>query len=259
MAKVEKHTIGAPCWFDLMTSDAPRARAFYADLYGWTYRDGGPEAGGYAMCLLGDREAAGMGPLPPNAEFPPCWTIYFATEDADDSCERAKKAGGNVVMPTMDVLDAGRMAVCIDSTGAPFGLWQPRRHVGARVVNEPGAMAWCEVYTRDADAAAKFYTEVFGLEARKLDSPGMTYVTLHKDDAACAGVMQMNDGGKWANVPAHWAPYFAVANADRTAAQLGVAGGSMIEPPFDTPYGRMAVFADPQGIVSMFVQLPPES
>ena len=34
---------GTPTWFDLMTPDADKARAFYAALFGWQYVVSGPE------------------------------------------------------------------------------------------------------------------------------------------------------------------------------------------------------------------------
>ena len=48
-------------------------------------------------------------------------------------------------------------------------------------------------------------------------------------------------------VPAHWAVYFAVADTDaavKTAIELG---GSVVIPAEDTPYGRIALVADPTG------------
>lgn len=62
----------------------------------------------------------------------------------------------------MDVLDAGRMAFLVDPTGGFIGLWQAGRHHGAELVNEPGALVWNELRTRDVEAAAAFYGEVLG-------------------------------------------------------------------------------------------------
>ena len=38
---------GAPIWLELYTSDTAGAQTFYADLFGWTVEDAGPEFGGY--------------------------------------------------------------------------------------------------------------------------------------------------------------------------------------------------------------------
>ena len=96
---------------------------------------------------------------------PPAWTTYVSVEDADESIAKVKAAGGTVFVEPMDVLDVGRMAVFADPTGAAAAVWQPRRHIGAGLVNEPGALAWNELTTRDTAAAKAFYGEVFGWEA----------------------------------------------------------------------------------------------
>jgi len=67
-----------------------------------------------------------------------------------------------VFIAPMDVLDAGRMAFLVDPTGGFIGLWQAGRHHGAELVNEPGALVWNELRTRDVEAAAAFYGEVLG-------------------------------------------------------------------------------------------------
>ena len=41
--------------------------------------------------------------------------------------------------------------------------------------------------------------------------------------------------------------YFAVAGTDEAAKRATELGGSVGAPPFDTPYGRIAVLADPSG------------
>ena len=64
----------------------------------------------------------------------------------------------------MDVFDSGRMAFIVDPTGAQLGLWQPKNHIGAGIVNTVGAMCWNELLTRDAQTAKAFYSAIFGWE-----------------------------------------------------------------------------------------------
>jgi predicted enzyme related to lactoylglutathione lyase len=123
------------------------------------------------MAQLGSRNVAGMAKLRGESPFPPMWSVYLAADDADEIARRVGEAGGHVVMPPMDVMEEGRMAYFADPTGAHFGVWQARRHKGAQVVEEPGAMAWHEVYTRDATRARAFYRNVFGLEEQRMQAP----------------------------------------------------------------------------------------
>jgi uncharacterized protein len=257
MTTVDKHAPGTPGWFDLMTSDAAAARSFYGGLFGWTFDVKGPEFGHYAMCKLGDRNAAGLGGKPPGAPVPTAWSVYFITDDIDRACNRIRESGGNVTMPPMTIGEEGRMAMAADATGAVFGMWQPIDHRGAQAIEEPGAMAWCEVNTRDAGKAGAFYQAVFGLEPRKLDAPGMTYFSLHRggEDKASGGVLQMDQN--WPeSVPPHWMAYFQVASTDQSCARVGELGGKVCVPAFDSPYGRIAVIEDPQGATFSIVQPP---
>jgi hypothetical protein len=180
--------------------------------------------------------------------MPTVWSVYFATTDADADVARVREHGGNVMMGPMDVMAEGRLAFCSDPTGAAFGLWQPRRHGGAQVRDEHGSMTWTEVATRDAVKARDFYSAVFGLEGRKMETDMMEYYTLHKDNQTACGVLQMT--AQWpAELPPHWMPYFAVDDVDTTAKRIAELGGKVHNGPFDSPYGRMAVVGDPYGAV----------
>lgn len=258
MATVKQHAPGSVSWVDLMTSDVEAARKFYGEVLGWSFEVGPPETGHYTMCKLQGDSVAGMGQLPPGAPYPPAWTVYFATADADASAAKIRELGGQVLMGPMDVMEEGRMLMAMDPCGAAFGLWQSRRHTGAQRVDEPGAMCWREVNVRDLPVARAFYTALFGLEARALPDPGITYETLHLGDQTVGGILRMDE--HWpAEVPAHWMTYFAVDDLDAALQRVPVAGGKVCVPPFDTPYGRIAVINDPAGaaVTIMKMAAPP--
>jgi predicted enzyme related to lactoylglutathione lyase len=253
MTKIEKHAPGTVSWFDLMTPDPEAARKFYASLFGWTYDIGGPESGGYAMCKSGDLNAAGIGKRPADAPYPSVWTVYFSVDDADATAAAIKSAGGTMMMPPMDVMDVGRMAIAIDPTGAAFGLWQPKKHIGASVRDQHGAMGWQECLTRDPDKARDFYARVFKLEPVKME--GMDYWTLNRGKDMHAGIWKM-DASMPAQVPPHWQPYFVVDDTDAAVAKVSSGGGKVMKPAFDTPYGRMAVVTDPFGATFSVIKPP---
>jgi uncharacterized protein len=250
---------GTVAWVDMQTPDLDKARRFYGDLLGWSYVGGDdPNTAFYATAQVRGRNVAGLAKLPSEGQFPPAWTVYLATNDADDTARKAKDAGATVMMPPMDVMDHGRMAILADPTGAVFGLWQPKSHRGAQVVDEPGAMTWHEIYTRDVTKAREFYARVFGLEPKRLEMPEMEYWTLHLGAQTVAGVMQLTaDMPK--DMPSHWGTYFAVSDADAAVKRVEPLGGKVISPPFDTPYGRMGRIADPFGAVFSVIKLAPES
>ncbi len=251
MPKVTSHPTGQPIWFDLQTKDAAAARAFYAAVLGWTYEEQAPEYGGYAVAFTDGAVAAGIGQQEAGATYPSAWSVYFGVTDAAAACERIKAAGGTPMFPPMLIGQEGRMAMCTDPTGAVFGVWEPIKHTGAEAVNQPGAMVWCEVNTRDAAKASKFYADVFGLTIETMEMQGAPYHMLKNHGEPVAGVLQMTP--EWGDMPPHWMAYFGVHDAEVAKAKVEAAGGKVHHGPFDTPYGRMIVVGDPQGAAVSFI------
>lgn len=235
---------GTPSWVDIGVPDIAAAAAFYADLFGWDIPEGDPAAGGYRLAHLRGRPVAGIGPQ--QNPGPPMWTTYIATADVDASCTAVTGAGGQILVPAMDVMDQGRMAVCTDPAGAVFSLWQPLAHPGSGVVSEPGSMCWNELTTRQVDAAKAFYGTVFGWEAADQDMGDFLYTEWRLAGTGIGGMMPMA-GDMWEGVPDHWMVYFAVEDTDAAAARITELGGTVHVAPFDIPPGRMAVVADPTG------------
>lgn len=239
---------GVPCWADLGTPDVEAALARYGPALGWEFDRSGEEYGGYVMCRRGDAHAAGIGPLQPGN--PPAWTLYLAADDADAVARACEGAGGTVLAPAFDVGDAGRMAVVSDPTGAVFGLWQAKDHIGAGLVNEPGGLVWEDLRSPDPDAARAFYAAVFGYRFDEAPGAGEGYTTFALEDGVPLGGI----GPLWGAPAPHWLACFAVDDAERSAAALAADGGRLVSEPEDTPYGRLAVAADPTGAVLAVMQ-----
>jgi uncharacterized protein len=163
-----------------------------------------------------------------------------------------------VLVPPMDVLDVGRMAVFADPQGAVVSVWQAGAHPGAELVNEPGTWTWSELLTTDVEAATRFYVDVFGWTTDpKGDGPTPEYVEWQVGGRSVAGMMQKPPTMP-AEVPPHWAVYFAVADADSAAARVQELGGRVHVPPTDIEPGRFAAVADPAGAVFNVIALKPE-
>jgi predicted enzyme related to lactoylglutathione lyase len=178
--------------------------------------------------------------------MPPMWNTYLAVDDVDAAVEKVGPAGGQVMMPPMDIMDSGRMAFVMDPTGAPVGLWQANQHIGATLRMETGAVIWNELITDKPDAALAFYEAVVGMEHAPMEGPGPTYLLLKVGGTEVGGCMEP----PMPEVPNHWHVYFAVDDADATADEATAKGGKIMVEPFDIPtVGRSAVLTDPQGAV----------
>jgi uncharacterized protein len=245
--KRETAPIGAPIWIDLFTSDPDKSRAFYGELLGWTAEEPNPEFGGYFNFSKGDSLVAGGMRNDGEAGVPDMWNVYLAVENAEATVAAATAHGGGVIVPAMQLLELGSMAVVTDVGGASIGMWQPGTHTGIGVFGEPGSPAWFELHSRDYAASVQFYKDVFGWDAKTMsDTPEFRYTTLGEGDDAKAGIMD-SSGFLPEGVPAHWAVYLRVADTDAAAKTAVELGGSLIMPAEDTPYGRIAMVADPTG------------
>ncbi|MHC3467878.1 VOC family protein [Streptomyces sp. 7R007] len=241
--KLDEPVTGGPCWAELGTSDVEAAKRFYAELFGWRPEtDTRQEAGGYTVAHVGDAAVAGISPLYQESQ-PVAWNVAFTVTDADEAVRTVTAAGGTVLMGPVDVFDAGRFTVALDPGGAAFQLWQPRTFPGAGLFNAPGSLGWVELLTRAPERAVTFYTTVFGWSVRASEH----YTQWGVEGADFGGMMRMDDKFPQA-VPPHWLPYFAVADADTTAATATDAGGTVLmEPTSLADVRRIAVLRDPQG------------
>ena len=57
----------------------------------------------------------------------------------------------------------------------------------------------------------------------------------------------------------HWGLTFAVDDADATASRASELGGQVVVPPFDAPWVRMTIIADPQGATFIASKFVPEN
>ena len=251
----EDAPLGAPCWIDLMTSDTERSRAFYGELFGWTADEPNEEFGGYINFRKDGVLVAGCMARDASNPMPDTWTTYLATDDAAKTLESALADDGRVMIEPMQVGELGTMAGVLDPGGAMVGVWKPGLHKGFGVLGEPGAPSWFELHTRDYQTAVAFYRDVFGWDAQTMaDTPEFRYTVLQHGEAQLAGIMDASvfppDG-----VPAHWAVYFGVTDTDVAVAATLALGGTIVRPPQDTPYGRLAIATDPTGAEFSLISL----
>lgn len=252
MPEVKKHEPGSFSWPELGTSDEKGAKQFYTSLFGWSFVDSpaGPDMI-YTRLQKRGKDVGALYKMGPQQKgIPPHWTTYVTVVSADDTAKKVKELGGKVLMEPFDVMEYGRMAVVQDPQGAAFALWQPKKHIGVEVINEPNMMCWNELDTTDTEAARRFYTGLFGWGAKA----GGDYTEFQREGTSIGGMMRIPK--EWGPMPPNWMVYFAVEDCDKTVARARELGGSAIVPPADIPnVGRFAVLRDPQGAVFAIVRL----
>jgi uncharacterized protein len=282
MPERDRYIPGVPCWVDTSQPDPEAAVAFYGGVFGWEFEDAMPPGsdGKYYIARLRGGDVAAVGSIPAGAPQMASWNTYVWVDSADETASKVVEAGGKVLMEPFEVMEHGRMAVVADPEGAAFCVWQARQHRGAQIVNEPGSMNFHGLNTRDAAGAKRFYGSVFGWQTLGAEG-GFEMWTLpgygeHLEEGDPEMRKRIADVGAppgfedvvaslnpipedQADVPAHWGVTFAVDDADAVAAKAQELGGTVIVAPFDAPWVRMTVIADPQGATFIASKFVPEN
>ena len=273
---------GVPCWIDTSQPDPEAAVEFYRQLFGWEFEDVMPPGseGKYFIGRIRGLDVAAVGSIPEGAPQMATWNTYIWVDSADETTAKVKEAGGSVMMEPFDVMKAGRMAVFTDPEGAVFFVWEAREHKGSQVVNEHGSNNFNNLNTRDLESAKAFYGAVFGWKTLDLDGGAQMWALPAYGDhleeltpGLRKGMEEMGAPSGFADVvaginpipddqpdtPPHWSLTFAVDDADEIAAKATELGAKVLVPPFDAPWVRMAVIADPQGATFVASKFVPEN
>jgi predicted enzyme related to lactoylglutathione lyase len=242
--------LGRPLWFELMTSDKDAAEGFYKAVVGWTTTPfkGSPEP--YSMFQRnGEIPVGGVLKTPEGMNAPPFWAMYIGVPALEEGAKHIESLGGSQCSPVIDVPTVGRMQMMKDPQGAAFYIYEPlsdpKSPEGAP---EVGDASWLELMTTDAEAALKFYNEVFGWQpSESMDmGPMGKYHMFNRPHGMIGGMM--NKGPEMANVPPNWNIYFRVPDVDAAVARITANGGQVINGPMDVPGGdRILNALDPQG------------
>lgn len=237
-------------WYELMTSDAQAAKAFYSEVVGWEARAFAEGGGDYSILEAAGRGVGGVMNIPAEAREAgarPCWIGYIAVGDVDSAAARIVEAGGTLHKDILDIPMVGRIAMLSDPQGAPFYLIAPEGDDQPPAAPmTPGHVGWHELHTGDWEAAFSFYSAQFGwAKAEAMDmGPMGTYQIFTADGPNWTGAMYNSDTfGR----PA-WLFYFVVGDIDEAVERVRSAGGEIGEGPMEVPGNAWIIQGrDPQG------------
>ena len=258
MSERTEYAPGTFCWPELVASDSDKAKEFYKALFNWEITDK-PIGDGqvYSMASIRDKAVGAMYEMfseQRDQGVPTHWVSYVSVANVDETVEKARSLGANVIVEPMDVFDAGRMAAIIDTIGAVISFWQPFKHIGAEIVNENGALVWNELATNETDKAKEFYSDLLGWTSQDMNIGGIDYTLLMNGEKMAGGIISMQE--EWCDMPPVWFVYFAVDDCDGIVQKAESLGGKVVSPPKDLEgVGRMAMITDSQGALFAVIKL----
>ena len=253
-------------WYELMTSDADAARAFYKAVVGWQIE--APASGLIDYQIIATENGAVAGLMPITTEMQaggvtPAWVGYVAVDDVDAMAKSFVDGGGAVLKQPWNTPTIGRMAFVADPQGARLYIMKPTPPAGnpdmeslSFSYDKPrdGHCAWNELATSDPAAALRFYGQHFGwAKDGEMDmGPMGMYEFLKRTGGTLDGSMHEMIGAVMPKMPqmpmSIWTYYFRVPDIDTAAAAISAHGGSIIQQPIEIPGGDFSLMGvDPQG------------
>ncbi len=241
---------GCFVWYELTTTDAQAAKAFYADVVGWGLRDASMPGAAYTLFTAGEDPVAGLIGLPAEARkmgAQPRWMGYVGVDDVDAATDRLERLGGTVYVPPTDVPDVSRFSVVADPQAATLALvkWLNPSQEQPAAPTLPGHVGWHALSAVNWEKAFAFYGELFGWQKVDADVAGIGTHQLFSAAGQTIGSMSTKPPA----VPMpFWLYYFNVGDIDAAVERVKAGGGKILEGPVEAPGDkRIARCTDPQG------------
>lgn len=231
-------------WHDLVTGNVAKSRAFYSQLFGWTFEPGEGIDPGYLIIKQGGQQIGGVVPRDGN-DVVAQWLSYVVVGDVDRTAKGFESKGGRVFRGPLNARKDLRVAVVADAQGAALGLASR----GPNVPDDGTVPAihrwlWMDYVARDPDAALTFLSEAVGFTHEVGETRNAFTYHLLKTDRPRAGLFRT----LWPRETSAWLPYVRVADPAAMAARAVQLGGTVVLAPGPrVRNGSLAIVLDPEG------------
>jgi predicted enzyme related to lactoylglutathione lyase len=123
MGKSEKEQAASIVWFGIPADNLERAKAFYGNLFGWNINPF-PGTQDYWHIDTGGSDDTPDGGLKKREHPQEPITNYVSVSSVAEYSKKIEKLGGKVCMAKTAVPQMGYFAVCQDTEGNAFGIWE---------------------------------------------------------------------------------------------------------------------------------------
>ena len=127
MSKSEKKPDASIVWFEIPADNPERAKAFYSDLFGWKI-NAFPGSGDYWQIDTGGADNSPDGALKRRKQPQEPVVNYIGVDSIDQFTDKITELGGKICMSKTAVPQMGYFAVCQDTEGNAFGIWESDRN-----------------------------------------------------------------------------------------------------------------------------------
>ena len=109
---------------ELNTTDVPKAKAFYSQLFDWKLEDV-PMGEGMTYTMIGVGEGGTGGGMMqhPMPGQPSAWLPYVDVANVTDATKKAQSLGATIIRDVTEIPGYGAFSIIADPTGGVLGLW----------------------------------------------------------------------------------------------------------------------------------------
>ena len=217
-------------WGDLVSQDVAASKAFYGQLFGWTFSNGGR----YTTVFNQGVPIAGM-VVARDPKRGTEWIGNLSVADVDRASSIFGQHGGLVERGPIDAPDRGRIALVSDASGAALLLVRATGGDPPDAHPVIGGWLWWELWTHDVDGAADLLMDVAGYQLETVELRDEPYRVLGDPKMRRAGIVEAPP-----EVRPTWLPYFRVADTAATVDQAVALGARLV-----VQNDRTAILVDP--------------
>ncbi len=123
ISKSEKKQAASIVWFGIPADNPERAKTFYSNLFGWKINPF-PGGGDYWHIDTGGHDQTPDGGLKRREHPQEPITNYVSVDSVAEFSKKIEKLGGEICMAKTTVPQMGYFAICQDTEGNSFGIWQ---------------------------------------------------------------------------------------------------------------------------------------
>jgi predicted enzyme related to lactoylglutathione lyase len=110
-------------WFEIPAQNLERARSFYSQMFGWNI-NAFPGMGDYLHIDTGGADASPDGALMNRRHPGETITNYIMVDSVNEAVTKVQLLGGKVCKTKTAVSQMGYYAVCQDTEGNTFAVWE---------------------------------------------------------------------------------------------------------------------------------------
>ena len=235
-------------WAELFTEDVKASIRFYGEAFGWSFQAFPAARGpGYTLAVSDGEPVGGMLQREHayQKERGSRWLGMISVPDVKAAARYAAGHGGKVVVSPRFLAGRGEVALLADPEGAPFGVIRSSAGDPADYLAEDKQWVWIELWAKDPNAMAQFYSGLAGYEVAPVERPDgrMGYLLASGGYTRC-GVIS----SPARTLAPAWLPYLRVEDVKAATTQAQQAGARVVVAPDRVIRGgRVALIVDPEG------------